>query len=662
MARRGSKSRLTTGAATGFTKPPVWGLRWTLWRAISVTVVSVGWITATAGRLHPVWVGLPVLVLALVAFSTIYHVTVSRWVTLWWQWWRSRRRAAAADWPTAVVAHVAGCAVGVVDENQTLTTMIELRPDPLAPSVVTDTEERTVNTVSIAELSQLMQILDVKLASIDLVSDGFRAAGGFSDLYQQMTGPAPAAAERSNWIALKMTLRDNLAAIDRRGGDVAAAHRLAAVTCLRAADTLASKGIDAIAATAEQVDMVNARLHTDPPEADHWSHLEGRHGYTGVYYATPANISTDSPQWWTWALAREVSTLIRLSRTGVDTIDIAALVRYRTAAPPGAPPVSRLGPLYGVQPAMWAQFRIGHPPFEAPIPSTALAGSDPVIPFGPTGPLIGSIGDPRDKTAAHLPLAGPITVLCQTPLLLRQMTLRASVTGRPLIVVANRGEPWQAIAAAVHTATVVDTIPDTIPDNALLVLDVDDQWPAEMPNVTVLTNDDACDADIELVDADASFAFTLHTRTGLSARVRAVPTHEERRLLGVSPPPAPKTSVGPRAPELTRPSARPPTAPALEAHTPPAPGAERPSQPVSSAHEQAAIPDTQRQDAARAHTSHPPAAPAPRRAQPPPPPLQTVRSPRPSTPPINGGDSRHRCDNTELQRRYPQPLPPDHQP
>lgn len=657
MSRQDRRSRLTTGAATGFTKPPMWGLRWTLWRAISVLVVSVGWITATAGRLHPVWVGLPVLALALLAFSTIYHVTVSRWVARWWLWWRHRRRAAAADWPAATVAQVAGCAVGVVDENQTLTTMIELRPDPLAPSVVTDTEERTVNTVSIADLAQLMQVLDVELDSIDLVSDGFRAAGGFSDLYQQMTGPTPAAAERTNWIALKMKLRDNLAAIDRRGGDVAAAHRLAAVTCLRAADTLAGKGIDARAATAEQVDMVNAALHTDPPGADCWSHMEGQQGYTGVYYADPAHISTDSPQWWTWALAREVSTLIRLSGSGVDNVDIAALVRYRTAAPPGAPPVSRLGPLYGVQPAMWRQFRIGYLPFEAPIPSTALAGADPVIPFGPTGPLLGSIGDPRNKTVAHLPLAGPITVLCQTPLLLRQMTLRASVTGRPLVVVTNRVESWQPIAAAVQTATVVDTIPEDLPDNALLVLDVDDEWPAEMPNVTVLTNDDACDADIELVDADAEFAFTLHTRAGLTARVRAVPTHEERRLLGVSPPPTPKSSVGRSAPELTRPPTRKPTPPAPA--TSPVPGAQRPSPPVPSQRQSAAATGSQHRDAAPLRPARPSAPPAPRVAPQPPP--QTMRSPHPTPPPDNDGGGRHRCEDPGAQRRYPQ-LPPDHHP
>lgn len=527
-----------SSAPAGFTKPPMFGLHWSPWRAVIVILASAVWISATAGRLHPAWVALPVVLAVLIAFTTIYHVTLTRWVQRWWSWLRRRRTRTEVSWVPARDVSIADVAIGVISENETLIAMIELRPDPIAPSVVTDTEERTINTVSIGQLAAMMQMLDVKLDSIDLVADGYRAAGGFADLYQQMTGPVPAAAARSNWIVLRMNMHDNLEAIARRGGDAEAAHRVAAVTCLRMADRLASDGVDAHPADAAQIETVNAVLHADPPVADHWSHLEGRDTYTGVYYADPSHIRDDAAQWWTWSQAEHTTTLIRLSAQ--DTrVHIAALVRYRTAARPPAPPVSRLGPLYGVQPAMWQQFRIGYVPPLIPIPSAPLAGADPVIPFGPTGPLIGSIGDPRDKTAVHLPLAGPITVLCQTPVLLRQVALRALTTGRPLVVVTNRPQPWQPIVANATTGAVVDRIPPDLADNTILVIDVDDEWPADVPNVTVLTNDEACDADIELVDADAQFAFTLQTRTGLSARVRAVPTHEERRILGVSPAPAP---------------------------------------------------------------------------------------------------------------------------
>ena len=169
--------RLQTGAASGFTKPPVWGMRWTLWRSITVLVVSVGWVAATVGRLHPVWVAIPVVVLALLAFSTVYHVTLTRWVERRWSWWRRRRAATAPQWPAALDVPTGGVSIGVVSENETLTMMVELRPDPIAPSVVTDTEERTINTISIAMLTEMMNVLDVELDSIDLLGDGFRAVG-----------------------------------------------------------------------------------------------------------------------------------------------------------------------------------------------------------------------------------------------------------------------------------------------------------------------------------------------------------------------------------------------------------------------------------------------------------------------------------------------------
>ncbi|EUA09626.1 hypothetical protein I553_3710 [Mycobacterium xenopi 4042] len=70
-------------------------------------------------------------------------------------------------------------------------------------------------------------------------------------------------------------------------------------------------------------------------------------------------------------------------------------------------PVSRLGPLYGVQQAMWRQFRVGYVPPLAPIPWAPLADHDPAIAFGPTGPMIGFVVGPREKATAHLPLAGP---------------------------------------------------------------------------------------------------------------------------------------------------------------------------------------------------------------------------------------------------------------
>lgn len=594
-------TNISSSSAQGFTKPPMLGVRVTVTRTVLIILAGMAWVMATGGRLHPAVVAVVPIVVMLLVFVTIYHVALTHWMSTWWAWLRRRRSVAAQPPPAARDVFVNGEAIGVVAENERLITLIELHGDPLAPSVVTDTEERTANVLDIGELARLIaRVLDVD-STADFISDGFRAAGGFADLYQQITGPTVAPADRRSWIVVRTDLRDNLPAIDRRGGDAEAASRVAAVTCLRIADTLASSGLDARPASAEAIDAVNALLHVDAPMADHWSHLEGRSGFTGVYYADPAHIGADAAQWWTWPLTQSITTLVRLTPTANGVTNIAALVRYRTDARPPAPPVSRLGPLYGVQTAMWQQFRIGYLPVTAPLPAAALGPAAPMLPFGPAGPLIGSIGDPRDHTAVHLSLSGPITVLCQSAVLLRQAALRASVTGRPLLVITDERDKWQPIVSLAVSGDILDGYPagwvaddededDDTPVAAqrrsgaaglagldpatVLVIDTDEDWPEHLPEVTVLTDDEACDADIELVDTDDQFGFTLKIRTGLSARIRSVPAHEERRLLGVSPQPTTvrgpvRQADRPKAPLRPRPPApRPQPPPVGSVHQP----------------------------------------------------------------------------------------------
>ncbi|WP_236740582.1 type VII secretion protein EccE [Mycobacteroides abscessus] len=551
---------------TGFTKPPMFGLRFSTPRIVTVCLASMAWLAATVGRLHPAAIAVVPAVLSVLVFVTIYHVAVTHWTLTWWGWRQSRTKVPSAP-PPAVDVFIDDTAIGVVEENEQMATLIELHSDPLAPAVVTDTEERTVNKLAMADLADIVsEVLDVRIDTADFVCNGFRAAGGFAGLYQQMTGPTVGPAQRRSWIILRTRLLNNLAAIDRRGGDAKAARKVAAATCLRVADTLARSGIDARPADAATIDAVNDELRDDPPAADHWSHLESRNSFTGVYHADPDHVDVDSPQWWTWSVSQQVTTLVRLTPSTTDTTRIAALVRYRTSAPTPAPPVSRLGPLYGVQSAMWQQFRVGYLQPVAPIPSAALTSKNPKLPFGPAGPLIGQIGDPLDHSYAHLPLAGPITVLCQSPMLLKQIALRSTTTGRPLVVVTDEPEAWRPIvsmatsgvildrypahwrtsehedddsAADADSATVAATPGSDIDPRAILVIDIEEDWPENLPSVTVLTGDEACDSDVELVDTDDKQGFTLKIRTFQPARVRSAPAHEERRILGVNPPPAP---------------------------------------------------------------------------------------------------------------------------
>lgn len=542
---------MTAQLPAGFTKPPMLGVHVTPWRLAGVAVFTGAWVAATWGRLHPVLVAIPPILAAAIILTTIYHVSLTRWASRWWSWRRHRSDLTTLPDPGAVVdIPVDGAGdIGVVIDDDRLVSMVALNPDPLAPTVVTDAEERTSNTITLSRIADLLRLADVNLESLDVITIGTRASGGFSDLYQQMLGPVPAATSRTSWLVLRIGMLDNVTAISRRSGRADAARRTAAAACLRAADALAAEGLDARPATAAEINAVNDTLHAEPPLADHWSHLEGRNSFTGVYYADPAHIAEDAAQWWTWPLARDVTTLVRLRTTDAGHPQIAALVRYRTAAAPTAPPVSRLGPLYGVQRAAWRQFRIGSLPQDTPLPWSSLTKQEPVLPFGPTGPLIGSLPT-AEKAAVHLPLVAPISVACPSPLLLRQVALRATATGRPLIVVTADPAAWNPIVANATTGTVLTALPEEVPADAILV--VDGPMPLDIPDVTVLTSDASHPADITLTDLDDGFNFTLTVRTGLTAQLRAVPSHEERRLLGVS---APTAEVRPR------PSRRTPAAP-----------------------------------------------------------------------------------------------------
>src|SRR6202044_3456053 len=70
----------------GFTKPPMLGVRISVWRTVAIALVSAAWIVAAWGRLHPAAVAVPPVVVVLIAFTTIYHVSLTRWVLRWWSW------------------------------------------------------------------------------------------------------------------------------------------------------------------------------------------------------------------------------------------------------------------------------------------------------------------------------------------------------------------------------------------------------------------------------------------------------------------------------------------------------------------------------------------------------------------------------------------------
>lgn len=148
-------SRATSSSSTqGFTKPPMFGVRVTVTRTVLTILAGMAWGMATGGRLHPAAVAALPIVLVLIVFVTIYHVALTHWISTWWEWLRHRRTFAAEPPPPARNVLINGVPIGVVAENEQLITLVELHGDPLAPSVVTDTEERTANVLDIGQLAK----------------------------------------------------------------------------------------------------------------------------------------------------------------------------------------------------------------------------------------------------------------------------------------------------------------------------------------------------------------------------------------------------------------------------------------------------------------------------------------------------------------------------
>ena len=498
---------------------------------VAAAMAVAAWAAATWGRLSLFAVAIPILVIAPAAVATIHihHVTATQWVQRWFKW-RSRHKGAnempASPAPQNVWTD-SGPAIGVLVENETLITMIELVPDPTVLAVVDTDEQRAASTMAVAQLASMLTINDLKLSSIDVISTGKRAAGQLAGSYQQMIGTAPAVAHRRTWMVLRIGIEENLPALRRRGLGVEACERAAATVCQRIADRLASTGIDAHPATAEQIIAANTALHTDSHTDERWTHLQSTDNDATIYQADPAHVNHDSHQWWIWPHARDVTTLIRLT----SGPQVSALVRYRSVVHSRKKPMSGLRPLPGVQQQIARQFRIGCTSSSLQLPSAPLDDTDIVVPLGPTGPMIGCV-ESTPGVRLHIPLTGKTAVLCEEPLLFRQIALRATVTGRPMTVVTEDPDLWTTIVGCAVQGQIVDVVPEVLDDNVILV--IDGECPTIMPDVTVITNDEAQSAQFELFDTDDEYRCTLSTGTGHAARIYTTPTNEERRLLGIA--------------------------------------------------------------------------------------------------------------------------------
>ena len=122
-----SSRSITAGSQVGkrgFTKPPMFGLRTTVARWVLAILAAMAWTSVTYGRINIALVIGPPIVLALVLFSTVYHIAMTHWAVTWWSWRRHRRGNVMVPVPPAVDVVIGETVVGVVSENDHLVTMI----------------------------------------------------------------------------------------------------------------------------------------------------------------------------------------------------------------------------------------------------------------------------------------------------------------------------------------------------------------------------------------------------------------------------------------------------------------------------------------------------------------------------------------------------------
>ncbi len=347
--------------------------------------------------------------------------------------------------------------------------------DRLITMLRIDAQPRTVTRLSpsgllgddmlpLAEIARCLDQFDIRLAAIDVISTGSRSAGtgAVARAYESILGPLPAVAHRTVWVVLRLDPLANAAAVDRRGGGAEGTLRSAVVATRRVANRLAARGLSAVALSATEMNQAVAQLTLGaaPEEfAETTDSLTHNGFHHTTYRMTPEALGSRGVAE-VWSTPTVTSTItVRLQRVpdagtaAAGAIAVTATARFATRDTPCRVRSAGLIPLPGKQRrALLFSLPLGTGVAALPLdsylgPRDALAQVP--MPIAGCGQLIGA--DSSGQGVA-LPLVSRHVRRVEvigSPLVAKQVILRAIALGASVVVHTNRHDAWRPMVGYV---------------------------------------------------------------------------------------------------------------------------------------------------------------------------------------------------------------------
>lgn len=392
----------------------------------------IGW--ATSGYLGA---GIGLALAILLAVIPFRRQPLWSWVQLW------LRRGRAIEWAEPVTVANDRAGGGVRFDNGVAVVAVQLLGKRHTPTLFTGSAAtETVNNVDVASLVPLLhQSLGLTIDSISVVTSGARrrSSGDYPRLYDTLIGTPPYAGTRETWLVVRISALDNAEPVQWRTtigtAAIAAAQRICA--------SLRCDGIRAKVATATDIVEFERRLGRSALDAHNqrWRTVRSDGGWLTTYRYDPRDLTAENLAH-AWTLRVDgVTQNITLYPDGTST----ATITVRTTQPLAAPPSVRLRTLPGEQAVAVAANLCGPTAHLRGLRRAKLPASL-VIPIGPSGVLLGKVGegnrlllplgDPGEFTRVHIAAEDQLA---------KRLVVRAAGSGDRVTVHTRNPVRWASV-------------------------------------------------------------------------------------------------------------------------------------------------------------------------------------------------------------------------
>lgn len=376
-------------------------------------------------------------------------------------WWERRRRKKGGDgdgFKPFNAPLLDGAKIGLHWDGSTLLSLVRIRDNPHAITVMDPATTLSTDMVSVQTLSDCLRQFDITVDAIDVISKGarFHGASPIGATYEAVLGPLPAIAARSVWVAVRLDPTLCPEAVRHRGGGWDGVVRTAATATRRIANRLADAGLhpqimaadEIVKATEELADGVDLRTLHESWFACH----EGKFRLRS--YAVEPSLFTSAGLDILWTVpSRSTTVCVSLRRDErKNVVKLRGLARFDGSARNGIT-ARGLRHLRGRQyAALMCTLPLPAPrrsvrEWVFAEPDDAMEGL--ALPTSGCGQVVGADDDGR---AVALPLFGPNTgrvEMCGPLHLAQQVVLRSLALGARVHVSTRRAAAWRAMVEQV---------------------------------------------------------------------------------------------------------------------------------------------------------------------------------------------------------------------